>query len=57
VFGIGKGAYAQYARALQNKLAAKPRTSPSNRRRVAISGLPALQGLRDHGRVEPNQQC
>src|SRR6266550_3570468 len=24
VFGIGKGAYAQYARALENKLAAKP---------------------------------
>ena len=57
VFGIGKGAYAQYARALENKLAAKPANLTFEQAAVvAISGLPALQGLRDHGRVEPNQQ-
>ena len=57
VFGIGKGAYAQYARALENKLAAKPANLTFKQAAVvAISGLPALQGLRDHGRVEPNQQ-
>jgi NADPH:quinone reductase-like Zn-dependent oxidoreductase len=57
VFGIGKGAYAQYARALENKLAAKPANLTFEQAAVvAISGLPALQGLRDRGRVEPNQQ-
>jgi NADPH:quinone reductase-like Zn-dependent oxidoreductase len=57
VFGIGKGAYAQYSCALENKLAAKPANLTFEQAAVvAISGLPALQGLRDHGRVEPNQQ-
>jgi len=57
VFGIGKSAYAQYSCALENKLAAKPANLTFEQAAVvAISGLPALQGLRDHGRVEPNQQ-
>ena len=55
VFGIGKGSYAQYA--AENKVAAKPANLTFEQAAVvAISGLPALQGLRDHGRVEPNQQ-
>jgi Alcohol dehydrogenase GroES-like domain len=55
VFGIGKGSYAQYA--AENKVAAKPANLTFEQAAVvAISGLPALQGLRDRGRVEPNQQ-
>jgi NADPH:quinone reductase-like Zn-dependent oxidoreductase len=56
VFGIGKGSYAQYARAREDKLALKPANlSFEQAAAVAVSGLPALQGLRDHGRVEPGQ--
>ena len=57
VFGIGKGAFAEYARAPENKLAPKPANLTFEQAAaVAISGLPALQGLRDHGRVQPGQQ-
>ncbi len=57
VFGIGKGAYAEYARARESKLAPKPENlSFEQAAVVAISGLPALQGLRDHGRLTPGQQ-
>jgi NADPH:quinone reductase-like Zn-dependent oxidoreductase len=56
VFGIGKGAFAEYARAAESKLARKPVNLPFEQAAViAISGLTALQGLRDHGRVEPDQ--
>lgn len=57
VFGIGKGAFAEYARAAENKLAPKPANLTFEQAAVvAISGLPALQALRDHGRVEPGQK-
>jgi NADPH:quinone reductase-like Zn-dependent oxidoreductase len=57
VFGIGRGSFAEYTCAREDKLAPKP----SNLRfeqaaAVAISGLPALQGLRDHGKVRPGQK-
>jgi NADPH:quinone reductase-like Zn-dependent oxidoreductase len=56
VFGIGKGAFAEYARAPQNKLAPKPANLTFEQAAaVAVSGLTALQGLRDHGRVQPGQ--
>jgi NADPH:quinone reductase-like Zn-dependent oxidoreductase len=56
VFGIGKGAYAEYAHAPETKLAPKPANLTFEQAAaVAISGLPALQGLRDHGRVQPGQ--
>jgi NADPH:quinone reductase-like Zn-dependent oxidoreductase len=56
VFGIGKGAFAEYARASENKLAPKPANLTFEQAAVvAISGLTALQGLRDKGRVEPGQ--
>ena len=56
VFGIGKGSYAEYARAPENKLAPKPANlSFEQAAAVAISALPALQALRDHGRVQPGQ--
>ncbi len=57
VFGVGKGSYAEYARALEDKLAPKPANLTFEQAAVvAISGLTALQGLRDHGRVEPGQE-
>ena len=57
VFGIGKGSYAEYARALEDKLAHKPSNLTFEQAAVvAISGLTALQGLRDHGRIEPGQE-
>jgi NADPH:quinone reductase-like Zn-dependent oxidoreductase len=56
VFGIGKGAYAAYARAPEDKLAPKPATLTFEQAAaVAISGLTALQALRDHGNVQPGQ--
>jgi NADPH:quinone reductase-like Zn-dependent oxidoreductase len=57
VFGIGKGSYAEYVRAPENKLAPKPASLTFEQAAViAISGLTALQGLRDHGKVEPGQK-
>ena len=57
VFGIGKGTFAEYARAPENKLAPKPANLTFEQAAVvAISGLTALQGLRDHGRVQPGQK-
>jgi NADPH:quinone reductase-like Zn-dependent oxidoreductase len=54
VFGIAKGSYAEYARAAEKKLAPKPASLTFEQAAVvAISGLPALQAVRDHGRVQP----
>ena len=52
VFGIGKGAYAEYARAAEAKLAPKPTNLTfAQAAAVPISGLTALQAVRDHGEV------
>jgi NADPH:quinone reductase-like Zn-dependent oxidoreductase len=57
VFGIGKGTFAEYTRVLENKLAPKPANLTFEQAAVvAISGSTALQGLRDHGRVQPGQK-
>lgn len=57
VFGIGKGSYAEYVCALEDKLAHKPANLTFEQAAVlAISGLTALQGLRDHGKVRPEQE-
>jgi NADPH:quinone reductase-like Zn-dependent oxidoreductase len=57
VFGIAKGSYAEYAGAREDKLAPKPANLTFEQAAaVAISGLPALQGLRDHGKVRPGQK-
>src|SRR5918912_527917 len=56
VFGIGKGSYAEYVCAREDKLANKPvNLSFEQAAVIAISGLPALQGLRDHGKARPGQ--
>jgi NADPH:quinone reductase-like Zn-dependent oxidoreductase len=57
VFGIGKGSYAEYAPALEDKLAPKPANLAFEQAAVlAISGETALQALRDHGKVLPGQE-
>lgn len=56
VYGIGNGTYAEFAHAAENKLAPKPvNLTFAQAAAVAVSGLTALQGLRDHGRVQPGQ--
>ncbi|MDQ3589053.1 MAG: NAD(P)-dependent alcohol dehydrogenase [Actinomycetota bacterium] len=57
VFGVGKGTFAEYALAREDKLAHRPANLTFEQSAVvAISGLTALQGLRDHGQVEPGQR-
>jgi NADPH:quinone reductase-like Zn-dependent oxidoreductase len=57
VFGAGKGAFAEYARAQETKLVRKPEgVSFEQAAAVPIAGLTALQGLRDKGRLEPGQK-
>ena len=57
VFGIGKGSYAEYTRVREDRLAPKPANlTLEQAAAVAVSGLTALQGLRDRGRVESGQK-
>jgi NADPH:quinone reductase-like Zn-dependent oxidoreductase len=57
VFGIGEGSFAEYTRAREDKLASKPANLTFEQEAVvAISGLTALQALRDHGRVKRGQE-
>jgi NADPH:quinone reductase-like Zn-dependent oxidoreductase len=57
VFGIARGAFAEYAAAPQDKLAHKPAGISFAEAAVApVSAITALQALRDRGRVEAGQQ-
>lgn len=57
VFGIARGSFAEYAAAREDKLAAKPANLSFEQAAVVpISGLTALQALRDAGRVEAGQK-
>jgi NADPH:quinone reductase-like Zn-dependent oxidoreductase len=57
VFGIGKGSYAEYVCAREDKLAHKPTNlSFEQAAVVAIMGSTALQALRDHGKVRQGQE-
>jgi NADPH:quinone reductase-like Zn-dependent oxidoreductase len=57
VFGIGKGSFAEYVCAREDKLAPKPANLTFEQAAVvAISGSTALQGLRDHGKVRQGQE-
>jgi NADPH:quinone reductase-like Zn-dependent oxidoreductase len=52
VYGIGTATFAEYARARPDKLAAKPAgLSFDQAAAVPVSGLTALQAVRDHGHV------
>ena len=57
VFGTSNGSFAEYARARTAKLARKPANlSFGQAAAVPVSGLTALQAVRDHGRVRAGQQ-
>jgi NADPH:quinone reductase-like Zn-dependent oxidoreductase len=57
VFGIGRGAFAEYAAAREDKLARKPvNLSFEQAAVVAVSALTALQALTDVGHVQRGQQ-
>jgi NADPH:quinone reductase-like Zn-dependent oxidoreductase len=56
VFGISRGSFADYACARADKITRKPANlSFDQAAAVAVSGLTALQGLRDAGRLQPGQ--
>ena len=57
VFGIGMGSYAEYTRATEDKLAPKPANLTFEQAAVVpISGLTALQAVRDSGKVQPGHK-
>jgi NADPH:quinone reductase-like Zn-dependent oxidoreductase len=57
VFGVARGAFAEYAAARADKLARKPAgVSFENAAVSAVSGITALQALRDAGRLVPGER-
>ena len=57
VFGICRGSLAEYACASETAVAAKPaNVSFEQAAAVSLAGLTALQGLRDHGRLQAGQR-
>jgi NADPH:quinone reductase-like Zn-dependent oxidoreductase len=57
VFGICDGSFAEYARVSTDKLAPKPANlAYEEAAAVPISGITALQAVRDHGRVQAGQK-
>lgn len=57
VFGISKGSFAEYACAREDKLAMKPANFSFEQAAVTgVSGLTALQALRDAGKVQAGQR-
>ena len=57
VFGIGEGSFAEYATARADKLAPKPANlTLEQAAAVGVSGLTALQAVRDRGQVRPGQK-
>jgi NADPH:quinone reductase-like Zn-dependent oxidoreductase len=57
VFGLCKGAFAEYACAREDRLVPKPESvSYEQAAAVPVAGLTALQGLRDKGRLQPGQK-
>jgi NADPH:quinone reductase-like Zn-dependent oxidoreductase len=57
VFGIARGSFSEYAAAREDKLAPKPASLSFDQAAVVpVSGLTAIQGLRDAGRIEAGQK-
>jgi NADPH:quinone reductase-like Zn-dependent oxidoreductase len=57
VFGTGRGAFGEYARSSQNRIALKPANiSFEQAAAVPVAGLTALQGLRDHAKLHQGQK-
>lgn len=56
-FGHGLGAFAEYASVPEDQLARKPQNLTFDQAAaVPLAALTALQGLRDHGRIQSGQQ-
>jgi NADPH:quinone reductase-like Zn-dependent oxidoreductase len=57
VFGVGRGAFAEYACASESALVMKPdNVTFDQAAAVPVAAFTALQGLRDKGRVQPGQK-
>jgi len=57
VFGVCDGSFAEYVRAKTDKLAPRPANlSFEQAAAVPISGLTALQAVRDHGRIQAGER-
>src|SRR5713226_5778632 len=57
VFGVCRGAFAEYACAMEDKLALKPpNLSFEDAAAVPVAAITALQGLRDKGRIQPGHK-
>ncbi len=57
VFGTGIGTYAEFARAREDQLVAKPANlSFEQAAALPVSGVTALQALRDRGAVQPGER-
>src|SRR5438445_6323950 len=56
VFGIGEGSFAEYVVAKEDRLAPKPQNVSSEQAApIGVSGLTALQAVRNHGQVRAGQ--
>lgn len=56
VFGIAKGSFAEYASAVEDRVVAMPgKLSPEQAAAVPISGLTALQAVRDQAKLKPGE--
>jgi NADPH:quinone reductase-like Zn-dependent oxidoreductase len=57
VFGVGRGAFGEYAACDQSEVAPKPAgLTFEQAAAVPIAAITALQALRDHGKVQPGQR-
>jgi NADPH:quinone reductase-like Zn-dependent oxidoreductase len=57
VFGVGRGTWAEYAAGTERSLVQKPaRLSFVEAGAIGVAALTALQGLRDHGHLQPGQR-
>jgi NADPH:quinone reductase-like Zn-dependent oxidoreductase len=57
VFGTGTGAFAEYACAPETTVVLKPTTMKfETAAALPVAGLTALQGLRNHGQIQPGQK-
>ena len=57
VFGVAGGAFAEYVRPREGRIAAKPEgVSFEDAAAIPVAAMTALQGLRDHGRVQKGQK-
>ena len=57
VFGVCRGALAEYVCAMEDKLALKPASSSlEDAAALPVAAITALQGLRDKGRIQPGHK-